>query len=539
MNLWSLKNKSVLIVDDYDKMRLLIREMLMPLGPAKVAMARNGKEAIELLEGNAFDIVLCDYKLGNGRDGQQVLEEARHRNLLSHAAIFFIVTTENASKMVMGAIDHLPDDYISKPFTQSQIQTRLEKASRRKAKLEEIAEAVNAKNFSKALNICDQKLREETYGLIEVQKIKGDLLCKLGRLDEAERYYIDLLKDRDIPWVRLALGKVYFQKQNYAEAEVQFELLINENPAYIHALDWLADTLEVQGQLERSQHMLERAIDLSPKSPVRQRKLGAIAFRNGAYDIAEEAYGNAILTGRNSCFGNLADAAGLTRSLINQDKIKEAFESIENIKQDFKNNPDAQLYIALSKSILYRETNDLDECGKNLDIVFKNLNKRAGALHPETALEIAQTCLTLDNHELTNKIIKQLVNDHSENEKLLDQVRQLYEKAGKLDEANDIIQSTRQEIVKINNEGVKMVQDGKLEQSINFFIQAAKGMPNNATINFNAAYSMIRQMKRTREMGKYFSLCQKLMEQGHKVDPNNQKYFQLLKLTEELSNETT
>jgi hypothetical protein len=76
-----------------------------------------------------------------------------------------------------------------------------------------------------------------------------------------------------------------------------------------------------------------------------------------------------------------------------------------------------------------------------------------------------------------------------------------------------------------------------LEQSISFFIQAAKGMPNNATINFNAAYSMIRQMKRTRETGKYFSLCQRFMEQGHKVDPGNQKYYQLLKLTEDLSNE--
>lgn len=135
MNLWSLKNKSVLIVDDYDKMRMLIREMLMPLGPAKVVMSRNGKDAIEQLEKNKFDIVLCDYKLGSGRDGQQVLEEARHRNLLSYAAIFFIITTENTSKMVMGAIDYLPDDYISKPFTQSQIQTRLEKASRKKRSL--------------------------------------------------------------------------------------------------------------------------------------------------------------------------------------------------------------------------------------------------------------------------------------------------------------------------------------------------------------------------------------------------------------------
>lgn len=240
MNLWSLKNKSVLIVDDYDKMRLLIREMLTPLGPVKMTMARNGKEAIDLLEKYPFDIVLCDYKLGNGKDGQQVLEEARHRNLLGHASIFFIITTENTSKMVMGAIDYLPDDYISKPFTQSQIQTRLEKAFRRKAKLEEIAEALAARNYFKALNLCDQKLQEETNGLAEIQKIKGDLLCRVGRLEAAERYYIKLLEGRNIPWIRLALGKVYFQKKTIPKPKCSLnrwstKILL----MFMHLTDWL------------------------------------------------------------------------------------------------------------------------------------------------------------------------------------------------------------------------------------------------------------------------------------------------------------
>lgn len=537
MNLWSLKNKSVLIVDDYDKMRMLIREMLLPLCPTKLVMARTGKEAIGMLEKNAFDIVLCDYKLGSGMDGQQVLEEARHRHLLTYTSIFFIVTTENTSKMVMGAVEYLPDDYISKPFTQSQIHTRLERATRKKAKLEEIAVAINTRNYSKALNLCEQKLQEESNGQTEIQKIKGELLCKLGRFDEAEKYFIDLLRQRNIPWIRLALGKVYFQQGNYREAEVQFESLVKENPAYVHALDWLADTLEKLDQMERSQSILERAIDLSPKSPVRQRKLATTAYQNGDFETAEMAYGNAIQSGRNSCFGSLSDLTGLTKSMLNQEKIEEATDLVGNIRKNFKYNPDAQFYEALSKSILFRETNDLEESEKNLKIVFKDLNKRVGDLDPQVALEITQTCLTLEDSELSGKIVKQLVNDHSENERLLDQIRALYADAGKLDEANEIIQSTRQEIININNEGVKMVRDGRLEQSINFFIQAAKGMPNNATINFNAAYSMIKQMKKTGEIGKYYLLSQKLIEQGHKVDPNNQKYFQLLRLAEELSNE--
>ncbi|SFL03297.1 Tetratricopeptide repeat-containing protein [Nitrosomonas aestuarii] len=537
MNIWNLKNKSVLIVDDFDKMRLLIREILSPLMPQKITMAKNGEEAIELLEKQCFDIVLCDYKLGDGKDGQQILEEARHRDLLKYNAIFIMITAENTSAMVMGAIDFLPDDYISKPFTPSQLQKRLEKASRKKAQLDNIATAINDKNYSKAITLCEQRLQENPTGQTEVLRTKGELLKKLGRLNEAENFYTSLLEERNITWVRQSLGQVYFQKGNYSEAETEFKLLLKENPANVNALDWLASTLEKQGELEDSQNILQQAIQRSPKSPVRQRKLGAIALINGAYDVAEKAYEYAINECKHSCFSSMADCSGLIKSMIKQGKTEEASKSIENIQKKFKNNPEARFHTALASSVLYRETNELEKCRENLETVLKLINSQSEEISTEAALDITKNCLALDNPELAINVIKQLVNNHSENEQLMNQVRDIYEKAGRSEAGNAIIQNTKKEIIIINNEGVKLAQDGKLEQSIEFFIQAAKGLPNNATINFNAAYSMIQQMKKTGDTGKYFSLSKTLLEQGHKIDPQNQKYFQLIKLVEDLSSQ--
>ncbi len=531
MTMWNLKNKSVLIVDDFENMRSLVREMLMPLEPEKIMTARNGNDAMELLEKYAFDIVLCDYKLGSGRDGQQVLEEARHRNLLSYDAIFIIITAENTSKMVMGAIDYLPDDYISKPFTPSQLQSRLGKVILKKTKLKSIATTINEKNYSKAIVLCEQQLAENPNGQTDLLRTKGELLIKLGRLDDAEKFYQDVLENRSIPWARLALGQVLYQKSNYDGAKTQFESLIEECPDYIAALDGLANTLEKIGELEYCQTILSQAVEKSPKSARRQRKLATIALQN---EVAEKAYESAITEGRFSCFGKMEDVGGLAKSMVNQGKADEAIKSIERIKKNFKQSDENRFHTALASSIVYRETNQLDKCQQNLDTVFSIMETQTSELGPETALNLTQTCLALDKPELANKIVKQLVNNHFDNEQLLDQVKNLYEQAGKLEEGSALIQSSKQEIVKINNEGVKLAQEGKLEQSINFFVQAAKGMPNNATINFNAAYSMIRQMKATGDVSKYLPLSRHFLEQGHKIDPQNQKYFQLIKLAEEL-----
>ncbi len=536
MAIWNLKEKSILIVDDFENMRTLVREMLMPLQPDKIIAARSGNDAIELLEKHTFDLVLCDYRLGSGRDGQQVLEEARHRNLLSYDAVFIIISAENTSRMVMGAIDYLPDDYISKPFTPSELHNRLEKIIYKKSKLKNISTAINDKNYSKAIALCEQKLQENPNGQTDLLRTQGELLVKLGRLDDAEQLYQDILKKRGIPWARLALGQVLYQQGNYEKAKIQFESLIEECPDYIAALDGLAGTLEKMGELEYCQTILTQAIEKSPKSARRQRKLATIALQNGSHEVAEKAYENAIAEGRFSCFGSLADVGGLAKSMVYQGKTEEAIKSINRIKKNFKQSDENRFHTALASSIVYRETNQLDKCQQDLDTAFSVIDTQASTLNPEVALELTQTCLTLDKPELANKVVKQLVNNHFDNEQLLDQVKKLYQQAGKLEEGSALIQSSKQEIVKINNEGVKLAQEGKLEQSIDFFVQAAKGMPNNATINFNAAYSMIRQMKATGDVSKYLPLSRHFLEQGHKIDPQNQKYFQLIKLAEEFGN---
>jgi len=55
MALWSLKDHSFLIIDDFAEIRTVLHGMLIPLGASDVAHARNGEAAIAALRAGIFD----------------------------------------------------------------------------------------------------------------------------------------------------------------------------------------------------------------------------------------------------------------------------------------------------------------------------------------------------------------------------------------------------------------------------------------------------------------------------------------------------
>ena len=70
--------RAYLVIDDFGEMRNMIKGLLRTLGASNIDGARNAKEALALIENTRYDVIMCDYNLGNGRNGQQLLEELRH-----------------------------------------------------------------------------------------------------------------------------------------------------------------------------------------------------------------------------------------------------------------------------------------------------------------------------------------------------------------------------------------------------------------------------------------------------------------------------
>ncbi|MBK8162808.1 MAG: response regulator [Gammaproteobacteria bacterium] len=66
-----------LIVDESADTRRLLKTMLAESGAEQIDETAYAAEAIRMMAQVGYDVVLCDFHLGAGRDGQQLLEEAR------------------------------------------------------------------------------------------------------------------------------------------------------------------------------------------------------------------------------------------------------------------------------------------------------------------------------------------------------------------------------------------------------------------------------------------------------------------------------
>lgn len=535
MAIWSLKGKKVLIIDDFQEMRVMLRTMIEPLAPASIKLAQNGEEAIEQLESDNYDIVFCDYNLGKGKDGQQVLEEAKHRGLLPYSTIYIMTTAENTSEMVMGAIDYLPDDYISKPFNRTVIHARLKKQLEKKENLGEISKALSLNNYKKAMQICDALLESNPSNRFDLLKIKGEQLTNLAEYEKAADLYEDIIEERDIPWAYLSLGRVRYLQKDYDEAIEIFEGLVKDNASNVAAYDWLAKTYEAIDEFEKAQEMLNIGTIKSPKSLIRQRNLAQVAYKNKDLETAATAYEHALSFGQHSCYKQADDYTGFAKTLVDAGKPDDAFNVAERIGKDFKHDTNADMVAALTKGLIHTAKGDEAAAKECLEGALGLFKQNPQGLSTDMALELTDLCLSSGKEDEANEITKNLISNHHDDEKLIERTKKLYSDAGKSDAGDELIDKTTSEIVALNNNGARLLKEGKLEESIELFMKAARGMPDNIVVNINAAYSLMMQMKKTGKIKKYSSRIENYLERVHKLDPANKKYHELTDMLQQIS----
>ncbi|MFT5717912.1 MAG: DNA-binding NarL/FixJ family response regulator, partial [Oleiphilaceae bacterium] len=125
MSLEEYSKKRFLIVDQLDSFRFSTKKTLMELGLKLIDSASAAQKVITGFQSINYDIVLCNYELGKGKNGQELLEELRFRKLLKFTGLFFIISAEVEKGKVIGTIENEPDGYLVKPVTPKDLKDRL------------------------------------------------------------------------------------------------------------------------------------------------------------------------------------------------------------------------------------------------------------------------------------------------------------------------------------------------------------------------------------------------------------------------------
>ena len=184
--------KRVLVVDDFFNFRLTIKNMLRSFGIMYIDDAASGEEAVRKLALRRFDIILCDYNLGSGKSGQQVLEEGKFRGYIGYSSIFIMITAENTAEMIMSAMEYQPDSYIMKPFAKEVLEKRIKNIAAKKENIRDVERAILNKDFDSALRICDELLATNPGNLSEIMSLKGEVLLKKADYPRAADFYYHL-----------------------------------------------------------------------------------------------------------------------------------------------------------------------------------------------------------------------------------------------------------------------------------------------------------------------------------------------------------
>ncbi|HOI53540.1 MAG TPA: response regulator, partial [Azonexus sp.] len=339
----SLTKKRVLLIDRHPPARDALRLMLGALGVTAVHGAGNSAEVIRQVKANRFDIILSDFVLDDGRDGQQLLEELRHAHLIPLATVYMIITSERGYTNVVALAELAPDDYLIKPFTAEQLQGRLVRAIYKKHVLRKIYEHIEASELLEAVASCDRVIQQQPLYMYDALRFKGELLHQLGRTQEAEEVYRRVLEGRVVPWAKMGLATALRDRNALDEAKQLAEQVLLEAPEFLSAYDFLASVHEAQGRLQEAQLVLQRAAEASPHNTVRQRLVGDVAARNKDFLVAEKAYSKVMERSRGSLLRSVDDFANLSRVLVERGDVEASRRIVGEMKRELRGDKQATL----------------------------------------------------------------------------------------------------------------------------------------------------------------------------------------------------
>ncbi|WP_269518419.1 hybrid sensor histidine kinase/response regulator transcription factor [Alteromonas sp. BMJM2] len=119
---WQGDRKTLLIVDDSREFRTYLFNLLSP--KYRCLVAKNGKQALEVLRSHLVSLVICDQMMGKF-DGLSLSKEIREHDSLGGTPILMLTASSDAA-IEQAALEIKVDYYLMKPSSNQEIEMRVE-----------------------------------------------------------------------------------------------------------------------------------------------------------------------------------------------------------------------------------------------------------------------------------------------------------------------------------------------------------------------------------------------------------------------------
>jgi tetratricopeptide (TPR) repeat protein len=524
----SYQRKHFLIIDDFDNFIISLKQMLRRLGAEDIDSARNGDEAIQMCIKKHYDVVFCDYNMGDShKNGQQVLEELRYRRLLKNMDLFIMVSAEAGKDMVFGALEYQPDGYITKPITQSLLQNRLDKMIEQKVSTMDIERAMDEEDFAKAITLTNTQLKIDPKNRAWLIRTLGRLYHLNGDYAHAKKVFQDVLKNRPVEWARMGLAKALFMEGNVQEASALFDDIVKENAQNLEAYDWLAKCQKQAGQTRQAQETLKAAVAVSPRAILRQLELAGLSKQLNDLDAAAKAFKASVKLGDKSCYETpemhldysktLTDLAEANQGMSGVRYAQDAVNALENVRRKYHNDNRVQLLSHLVEVRAQGQQNNTEASAKALKQAQKLfVAAEMDEKDADIVTEMAHTLFSLGQSNEAESLLHSYAARFPQNTRVQAQVAELLEEPVSL--------AQRMKAREFNRQGIQLYEQGKLEEALAVFNQALAITPKHSGLNLNFLQALLKLASQSGGLGSHRQSATDALDRMAKMNENHRQY---------------
>jgi DNA-binding NarL/FixJ family response regulator len=331
-----------LVIDDMPAQQTTLRAQLAMLGISRVDGATSPEHALRLIRKHAYGLVLCDFNLGHRTDGQQLLEHLRSTKALPADCLFFMITAENTYAAVASTSEQLPDAYLVKPATASDIEERLKSALERRHALLAASQRLQADDAPAAIQACDEIIARRDRWQLAALQLKAQALMAAARPDDALQVHRDVLALRPgLVWAQIGMARAHKAAGRFAQSEAVARGIVErpDGRRAMAAYDVLAEALDAQGEHAAATEVLREAAAIVP-SARRLRLLGESAFRTGDLSTACECLSRAADATRGSLVADPQDTLTLAQALVDHGDPTQALAALADIEAAWRDDAD-------------------------------------------------------------------------------------------------------------------------------------------------------------------------------------------------------
>jgi tetratricopeptide (TPR) repeat protein len=520
-----------LLVEPHAGMRVSLHNMLNLCGINKIEHALTAGTALRAIQNKVFDLVLCEYDLGVGQDGQQLLEDVRHHKLTPLSTIFIMVTAERAYAKVVSAAELAPSDYLLKPFTADMLLERVLKAIEKRKAFVEVHTLMEQGFVRESIEACITGERVHPKYAIDFMRLRAELHVILGEAAEAEALYQTLFELKAVAWARLGLAKTLFMQGRYQEAEDILTNLVNENNKYMDAYDWLAKTHEAIGALPQAKTVLDTAVAVSPHGVRRLRKLGALALETGDIETAETVLKKVVSKAKFSEFRDPEDHVKLVNALVKKGDHDQAKSVIRDLEKNMAGLKKTEACRAISAAMVHASTGDARVIEELEAAVLAS--KEDIGLSNDLKIGLARSCLENNKEDAASEVIMEVMRN-APNQSLVTKAMGVFESAGKGHLGKELAQRSQKEVKDLVALGVQKAKEGDFRGSVELMSSAARKSPDNPQVVLNAALAALKCIENLGWDASTGALAKQLIDSAARLDPMNNRLKAIRGLYEEL-----